>query len=1066
MRDLPWLIPKMKLKYPCICCGKRVQNNQNAILCIMCDEWCHLECSEEQIEFFKSDKDWICQKCCWKQLPFTLDETYSDPEGDSPLTPVACSPPSFAIPVEQIENLKQEKGLKITHLNCLSLTKNIDELRHLTHEADFDILTLSETHLNAMISDSELGIASYNFLRKDRNRAGGGVAMYLKGNIVFKERPDLAEKDLEMIVVEVMLPNVKSFFVVVWYRPPNANSTIFQLFEAVLQKLDDTGSDYLLLGDMNCDMLSPQAWHTRKLCDITQNFGLVQCIKSPTRVTAMTSTLVDVILTNNVDKIRNTKVLPIALSDHYLVYCVWGRKKQSEDGLHKFKYSRNIKKLNLSLYKEDIASLTWTDVLEERDAEKAYILFENKLKGMLDKHAPLKKKRVKKKESPWITECIIKLIRNRNKQKKKAKNTQLAADWNQYRVLRNKVTAQIRLAKKEYISASIVSSQGQSGDIWKALQYVLPQKNKTCGINQIVKNGVEINDTNVIAETLNSYFANIGKQIQETIAMDGSPNEHEGKEKETDNEEEEAGDYEFDFREITEEEVLEMLNGLEEHKASGLDNIPASLIKPVASHIVVPLTHIFNMSVMFGSFPQEWKLSRVTPIHKGGDKNDMGNYRPISVLPTFAKMMEKFVFKQYYSYLIEHSILTENQFGFRPQHSTETALLNVTESWSDSIDEGKMVGVVALDLKKAFDTVHHGILLFKLKRTGLSKRAFKWFQSYLQNRYQCTVVNGVTSSMKRVECGIPQGSNLGPLLFIIYINDLTKCIKKCKVSLYADDTCVYFQDKNPSVIIDTLNEDLKSVNQWLTQNKLALNTKKCEFLLIGSRKRIKDAIVPGVSIKENTIERVRSLKYLGVMIDEHLDWTVHVETLRKKIVKDLYLLRRIKYFIGRKMALTFYKSIIQSKFDYCSVVWGNVGKGLERKLQILQNRAVRTVMGVDWTVSSDTVFDTLKLDRLQDRRIKRVFQFMYKIVHDSVPQILRGHFVFKRYNYNLRQTAQNIVLPPVRTELKRRSISYYGTKLWNNLTDEIKTMSWGMFKRKINNDNSILSRVKELSLLR
>ena len=472
------------------------------------------------------------------------------------------------------------------------------------------------------------------------------------------------------------------------------------------------------------------------------------------------------------------------------------------------------------------------------------------------------------------------------------------------------------------------------------------------------------------------------------------------------------------------------------------------------------------MSITHGLFPREWKLSRVSPIYKGGDKNDMGNYRPISVLPVCAKLIEKLVFQQYYSYMIDKSVLSENQFGFRPKHSTETALLNVTDDWSAFIDEGKLVGVVALDLKKAFDTVHHSTLLFKLKRTGLSRRAFKWFQSYLQDRYQCTVVNGVASTMQKVDCGIPQGSNLGPLLFLLYINDLTKCIKKCKVSLYADDTCIYVPDKDPRTVVTTLNDELKSVDKWLTKNKLALNAKKCEFLLLGSRKRIKDAVVPDVTIRARKIQRVSCLRYLGVMIDEHLDWSTHVETLSNKIVRDIYLLKRIKQFIGQRIALLFYKSVIQSKFDYCDIVWGNVGKGFARKLQILQNRALRTVMGVDWTVSSETVYNTLKVDRLEDRRIKRVLQFMYKVVHDMVPHSISRHFVFKRYNYNLRQTVHNIVLPPVRTELKRKSISYYGTKIWNNLTNEIKTVNWNTFKRRINEDNNMLTRLKEFILLR
>ena len=386
--------------------------------------------------------------------------------------------------------------------------------------------------------------------------------------------------------------------------------------------------------------------------------------------------------------------------------------------------------------------------------------------------------------------------------------------------------------------------------------------------------------------------------------------------------------------------------------------------------------------------------------------------------------------------------------------------MNVIENWSDRLDRGEVVGMVALDLKKAFDTVNYAILFNKLKRLGINNDALKWFQSYLQDRVQCTIVNGVASQMQKVECGIPQGSNLGPLLFLVYINDLTKCVTNSNISLYADDTCIYSSDKDVVNVVDALNNDLRVVNKWLVNNKLALNAKKCECLLVGSRKRIKDAVVPDVIIGKEKIQRVKCVKYLGIMIDEHLDWSTQVETLSKKVVKDIYLLRRIRQFIGQKVALMFYKSIIQPKFDYCDTVWGKMGKGYSQKLQILQNRALRSVMQVNWTVPTDTVFDTLQMDRLEDRRIKRVLCFMYKVVYNLVPLSVRKYYRFKECKYNLRQTLYNFVLPKATTEFKRRRVSCYGVKLWNNVTDEIKMMRWRQFRRRIYCDGDLIIRLK------
>ena len=316
----------------------------------------------------------------------------------------------------------------------------------------------------------------------------------------------------------------------------------------------------------------------------------------------------------------------------------------------------------------------------------------------------------------------------------------------------------------------------------------------------------------------------------------------------------------------------------------------------------------------------------------------MNNYRPISILSVAAKIVEKLAFDQLYTYVDQKGILSRFQCGFRPKHSTNTALLNVTEDWLEFLDKGYFVGVVTLDLQKAFDTVDHSILLCKLRLIGADDLSLKWFSSYLTNRMQYTCVNGAESSSQRMHCGIPQGSNLGPLLFIIYINDLSSCLRNCKTSLYADDT--------DDTLTESLNTDLLSIEAWLKRNRLALNVKKkkkCEFLLIGTKKRLKSAVVEDVIIQTVPINRVTHLKYLGVVIDQHLDWAKRIECIGNKISKDIYLMKRIRPYITQQTALIFYKAVIQSRFDYCSVIWGNAGKGSLDKLQKLQNRALRSV---------------------------------------------------------------------------------------------------------------------------
>ena len=834
-------------------------------------------------------------------------------------------------------------------MNCLSLTKNIDEIREIINSANIDIMTLSETHLSQHIHDSEIEIDSYDIIRRDRNLFGGGTAIYIRESINYQVRKDLCDENLEIITIEINIQNVKPFIIVVWYRPPSANVQMFDLFETVLQKIDNLHLNFVVLGDLNCNMLANQlSWQSRHLLEITDTLSLSEVINSPTRVTVNTSTLVDVIFVNDTSKVRKSLVIPVSLSDHYMICCIWGKEKLFNENVHKYKNSRNVRKVNIEQYKEDIGALQWESVYRAENANNAYSCFEKDLLKEIDKHAMLRRKRIKKKESPWINDDIVQLIRDRNKLKQKAKRSQTLDDWNEYKRARNKVTAEIRKAKREYIQSIIQTSNGQSGDIWKSLNYVMPKKNKSDKILEIERDGIRYTEKRAIVDNFNDYFVNIGKQLQSDAGLIND---------DTLIQEEYYPCHAnlTSFRSIEEDDVLKVIKSMSDKKACGNDNIPMSLIKPIAHIIVKPITHIFNLSIQQGLVPTGLKISRVTPIFKGGNKNEIGNYRPISVLPVFAKILEKIISRQLYDYVTSNSLLSNHQSGFRPKHSTMTALLNVTESWLDSLDRGNFVGIIALDLRKAFDTVDHDVLLLKLKRMGIDGNALKWIQDYLLDRHQYTILDGVQSTMCEVKCGVPQGSNLGPLLFVMYINDLAECLDLCQVSLYADDTCIYVENKNVDLVVNTLNKELTVVSKWLKNNRLVLNTAKCEFVLLGSRKRLKNVHPQNVSIESNVIHRVTHLKYLGIMIDECLNWNIQVEKIIKDITSSIYLLKRIRPYITQNSAMLFYKSIIQAKFDYCDVIWGNCGKGSLNRLQKLQNRALRIVLNVEWMYSTVTL---------------------------------------------------------------------------------------------------------------
>ena len=725
--------------------------------------------------------------------------------------------------------------------------------------------------------------------------------------------------------------------------------------------IEGTGTDFIILGDMNCDMKKKNSqWQAKQLFEIFHNNRCEQLIMEATRVTNNSSSLIDLIVTNNSQQIQSSGVLYVTLSDHYMVYCVKG-KLPNCNVMHKYRMMRNIKKLKPDIVQNFIQRINFDCIQEYVCPQKAYGAFESKLNSILDDIAPIKRMRIKNKTSKWINQNILDLIEEKNAAKQTAKKSKDDVDWRIYKSLRNKVIAVIRKAKREYIGNCIENSS-DSNTLFSSMQQFLPTKKKVCNnIPQLLINEEIIYDHKQIVNEFNDYFVSVGKNIQ---AQQTCPSQ----DMTFKNYCSDVSAGEFNFADVSESTVLKELKEISVKKATGPDEIPALFIKMISQYIAKPMCHIINMSLTQGIVPLQWKISRVTPIYKKGDKQEKSNYRPISVIPVLAKVIEKIVFKQIYEFLNDNNLLCDNQSGFRPKHSTTTTLLNITEDLFDNIDKGCTTGIVMLDLQKAFDCIDHHILLQKLRFIGMSEKVTKWFEGYLIGRKQFITMNGISSNTKELTCGIPQGTIVGPMLFSIYVNDLPTAVKHSKVLMYADDTCLYFSSNNVQELTTTLNKDLESVCEYLKCNKLKLNVKKCEFLVVGTRSKL-NRLDPNIHLLVESIPilRVSSCKYLGVIIDENLSWNLHINEIRRKVLFKLYILRRIRPIITQRQAELFYKSMIQCHFDYCDIVYANTGVTNLRKLQILQNKALKTVLRKDPRFPTDQLFILLKLDNILER---------------------------------------------------------------------------------------------------
>ena len=605
-------------------------------------------------------------------------------------------------------------------------------------------------------------------------------------------------------------------------------------------------------------------------------------------------------------------------------------------------------------------------------------------------------------------------------------------------------------AKRNYflkVGQTLANPVTSSKTYWTLINTVL-NKVKIPIIPPLLENGLFVTDFTEKAQLFNDYFI-----LQCTTIDTGSEIPH-------DMPVPVALINEFS---ISDEKILNIIRSLNPNKAHGWDEISVRMIKLSDAALITPLKIIFTNCLRRGLFPETWKYANVVPVHKKNEKNVKGNYRPISLLPIFGKILEKLMYDSLYSHLVSHELLNPNQSGFRPGDSSVNQLISITHTIFEAFDCNPPLDVrsVYLDISKAFDRVWHEGLVYKLKRCGVSGQFLSLIQSFLKGRKQRTVLNGQSSNWGDISAGVPQGSILGPLFFLIYINDLTAGLK-CNVKLFADDTSLFTIVHDSTTAASDMNHDLELIKQWANDWRMSFNPdpQKQAVELIFSRKRI-EIDHPVVSFNDVPVEKVNEHKHLGIILDSKLSFSAHIKSAISKTRKGIGLLKYLSKYLPRHTLNELYKLYVRPHLDYGDVIYHIPAKicefsqntflpDLMEKIESVQYSAALAITGTWKGTSRQKLYAELGWESLSSRRWSRRLTLFYKIINNLAPDYTMvpiPHLHQTHYSLRKRDVVGRII---ARTEKFKSSFYPYCLREWNDIEPELRlASSVAIFKKKI-----------------
>ena len=1034
----------------------------------------HTKC-HKKANFSKIHNFWICNACQEniepRYNPFTKwlntgsDRHYEDDFGQS-LHEISSildkcktySTSEFNSIFENSDDISAHEIMSTLFLNIDGNSTNFDqftaELKRINN--NFCAIGLAETNTAPAVCNtySIPGYTHYYQNIRDDKKSGTGVALYIHESInatVIEEISECSE-DIECIFLKTTNLDSTIIFGSV-YRPNDGNKDVFlQRMESVFNFLPQKG--VFIMGDYNIDLLS-----STKSSAFEESFiasGYIPLISTYTHERPGTKkSCIDNILSNETSSILANGTLSDNLGHHLPVFQFSNFKIRNTSNKPKHVQYYDFSNKNLNKFVNDL-ECTIPPLIPSIN----FKTFSDCFMTSLDKSCKLENPKTTKRtplNNPWITEGIISAINRKHELKDiwKGSITKTIPDGDQslykhFSEYRKILKGIINTAKSNYHCNQINENKEDKKKTWKLINQLRGKSNQEIKPLFEIDNN-KITERRTIANEFNKYFNSIAAKLNESIADC------------------EIKDSQFqsfaDYLGVTNKnsivlescsysEVSEIISELQNGKAS---DIPIHVIKKTA-HIISPkLSEYFNELMKNGIFPDSLKIGKISPIYKKGNSEHFENYRPVSTLPIFGKIFEKVIYKRLYSFLTSQGILYENQFGFRKSHSTSHALNYSVNHIKQALNKKQHVLGIFIDLSKAFDTIDHDKLLYKLDKYGIRGLAQGLLRSYLSHRVQYTNVLGEKSEKLFIKYGVPQGSVLGPLLFLVYINDITKCSSLGKFILFADDTNIFITGQTPGEAYKIANSLLVSVNNYMILNKLHINMTKCCFIHFKPNLRSLNAEMNDESlelkINGKTIKKVSSTKFLGVIIDEKLNWDDHVKDLKRKLSYATATLSRIRKFIPENLHKDLYYTLFESILTYGISVWGGISQSKINTLHVSQKRCIRILFG-DMDAYLDKFrtcsrtrpksFQILGADFYRKEHTKPLFKkhsilcvqnlynyhcFMeiFKILKFRSPLSIHSGFQFSKYN-NL-----TLITPP-----PDNLFFYKSAYIWNKLYPKLK----------------------------